>query len=332
MNISGMSKLSIIVPVYNSEKYLKRCVESILSQTFRDFEIILIDDGSKDGSGGMCDDYSRRFGNIHTIHQKNSGAATARNTGIDWVKKNSKSRYISFIDADDWVHPEMLEILIRNSDEEKNRMVVCGYMITEKYSENFSECECKCVKYSPPDFLIERSNVCHMPVCKLLDVRLFESYRFPDGKLYEDVFLMYKLFYACDEILFIDFPLYFYFKNPESSMNSSYSLRKLDEVEAGEEQVEFFKEKNDERNLTEAYKRLMYYYSEHTRKLRQLPGGKPYAAKLKRKLARLLLTKAKACKVSIRSDTQYYETAFPLFMFFYWRFRKLSGIFSKKKS
>ena len=124
MNISGMYKISIIVPVYNSEKYLKRCVESILSQTFRDFEIILVDDGSKDGSGGICDDYSRRFDNIHTIHQKNSGAATARNTGIDWVKKNSKSRYISFIDADDWVHPEMLEILIRNSAEEKNRMVV----------------------------------------------------------------------------------------------------------------------------------------------------------------------------------------------------------------
>lgn len=327
-----MSKISIIVPVYNSEKYLRRCIESILSQTFRNFEIILIDDGSNDGSGGICDDYSRNFDNIHTIHQKNSGAATARNTGIDWVKKNSESRYINFVDADDWLHPEMLEILIRNSDEKKNRMVVCGYTITEKYSNKFSDCNIKPQKYSPSDFLVKRSNVCHMPVCKLLDVKLFEIYRFPDGKLYEDVFLMYKLFYACDEIFFVDFPLYFYFKNPESSMNSSYSLKKLDEVEAGEEQVEFFKEKNDEQNLIQSYRRLMYYYSEHIPKLMQLPEGKPYAAKLKRKLAWLLITKARLCNVSVKSDTQYYETAFPVFMYFYWRVRKISEIFSKKKS
>ena len=327
-----MSKISIIVPVYNSEKYLRRCIESILSQTFRNFEIILIDDGSNDGSGGICDDYSRNFDNIHTIHQKNSGAATARNTGIDWVKKNSESRYINFVDADDWLHPEMLEILIRNSDEKKNRMVVCGYTITEKYSNKFSDCNIKPQKYSPSDFLVKRSNVCHMPVCKLLDVKLFESYRFPDGKLYEDVFLMYKLFYACDEIFFVDFPLYFYFKNPESSMNSSYSLKKLDEVEAGEEQVEFFKEKNDEQNLIQSYRRLMYYYSEHIPKLMQLPEGKPYAAKLKRKLAWLLITKARLCSVSVRNNTQYYETAFPVFMYFYWRLRKIWEIFSKKKS
>lgn len=324
-----MSKISIIIPVYNSEKYLSRCIESILSQMFQDFEIILIDDGSKDGSGGICDDYSRRFDNIHTIHQKNSGAATARNTGIDWVKKNSKSRYISFIDADDWVHPEMLEILIRNSDEEKNRMVVCGYVITEKYSENFSECDCKAVKYSPSDFLIERSNVCHMPVCKLLDVRLFESYRFPDGKLYEDVFLMYKLFYACNEILFIDFPLYFYFKNPESSMNSSYSLRKLDEVEAGEEQIQFFKEKHDEKNLIQAYRRLMYYYDSHMRNLKTLPDGKPYYKTLKRKLAKLLRQKAKLCGISVKDNSAYYESAFPIFMKFYWRWKKVQSLLHK---
>ena len=327
-----MPKISVIVPVYKVEKYLSRCVDSILRQSFIDFELILVDDGSPDLCGDICEQYAASDSRVVVIHRENGGLSAARNSGIEWGLNNSDSKWITFIDSDDWIHCRMLEIMYNSVLKNKTDIAVCDYRRINSFYDDISVSGYSESVYDALDFFADNSSAAMVSVCKLYRKNLFSDCRFPEGKLHEDVFTTYKLFAKADKISYINTALYFYYQNNDSIVHSSYSLRKLDEVEAGEEQVEFFKEKNDERNLTEAYKRLMYYYSEHTRKLRQLPEGKPYAAKLKRKLARLLLTKAKACKVSIRSDTQYYETAFPLFMFFYWRFRKLSGIFSKKKS
>ena len=327
-----MPKISVIVPVYKVEKYLSRCVDSILKQSFIDFELILVDDGSPDLCGDICEQYATSDSRVVVIHRENGGLSAARNSGIEWGLNNSDSKWITFIDSDDWIHCKMFEIMYNSVLKNKTDIAVCDYRKTNSFYDDISVSGYSESVYDALDFFADNSSAAMVSVCKLYRKNLFSDCRFPEGKLHEDVFTTYKLFAKADKISYINTALYFYYQNNDSIVHSSYSLRKLDEVEAGEEQVEFFKEKNDERNLTEAYKRLMYYYSEHTRKLRQLPEGKPYAAKLKRKLARLLLTKAKTCKVSIRSDTQYYETAFPLFMFFYWRFRKLSGIFSKKKS
>ena len=327
-----MPKISVIVPVYKVEKYLSRCVDSILKQSFIDFELILVDDGSPDLCGDICEQYATSDSRVVVIHRENGGLSAARNSGIEWGLNNSDSKWITFIDSDDWIHCRMLEIMYNSVLKNKTDIAVCDYRRINSFYDDISVSGYSESVYDALDFFADNSSAAMVSVCKLYRKNLFSDCRFPEGKLHEDVFTTYKLFAKADKISYINTALYFYYQNNDSIVHSSYSLRKLDEVEAGEEQVEFFKEKNDERNLTEAYKRLMYYYSEHTRKLRQLPEGKPYAAKLKRKLAWLLLTKAKACKVSIRSDTQYYETAFPLFMFFYWRFRKLSGIFSKKKS
>ena len=108
-----MPKISVIVPIYNVEKYLRRCVDSILNQTFSDFELILVDDGSPDNCGKICDEYAVKDRRIVVIHQKNGGLSTARNAGIDWAFVNSNSQYLSFIDRDDWVHPDFLEFLYR---------------------------------------------------------------------------------------------------------------------------------------------------------------------------------------------------------------------------
>ena len=106
-----MPIVSIIVPVYKAESYLHRCVDSILSQTFRDFELILVDDGSPDRSGGICDQYAAKDSRVRVIHQENGGPAVARNTGIDWAFANSDSQWQMFVDSDDWIHPEMLRYL-----------------------------------------------------------------------------------------------------------------------------------------------------------------------------------------------------------------------------
>ena len=107
-----MAVISVITPIYNTEKLLGRCVDSILRQTFRDFELILVDDGSTDGSGRLCDELAARDSRIVALHQNNSGVGAARNTGLDWVFGNSDSRWITFVDSDDWIHPRMLELLL----------------------------------------------------------------------------------------------------------------------------------------------------------------------------------------------------------------------------
>ena len=108
-----MAAISVIVPVYKVERYLKRCVDSILDQTFRDFELILVDDGSPDRCGEICEKYAEKDKRIVVLHRENGGLSAARNTGLDWIFANSNSTYVTFIDSDDWVHPQYLEILSR---------------------------------------------------------------------------------------------------------------------------------------------------------------------------------------------------------------------------
>ena len=279
--------ISVVVPVYKVEEYLSRCVDSILNQTFTDFELILVDDG----------------------------------------------KWITFIDSDDWVHADYLKILLDYAQKFNTEISICNFLRTSDYiSDVVSKEKLNVQKYSSEEFFVSRNLNVVVAWGKLYKKYFFKDIRYPEGRLHEDVFTTYKLFAKADKISYINAALYFYYQNDDSIVHSSYSLRKLDEVEAGEEQVEFFKNSGNRKNLIAAYRRLMYYYSEHTRKLMQLPEGKPYAAKLKRKLAWLLITKARLCNVSVKSDTQYYETAFPVFMYFYWRVRKISEIFSKKKS
>ena len=325
--------ISVVVPVYKVEEYLSRCVDSILNQTFTDFELILVDDGSPDNCGKMCDEYAKSDNRVTVIHRKNGGLSAARNSGIEWAFNNSDSEWITFIDSDDWVHADYLKILLDYAQKFNTEVSICDFLRTSDYiADDVLKEKLKVHKYSSEDFFVNRNLNAVVAWGKLYKKYFFKDIRYPEGRLHEDVFTTYKLFAKADKISYINAALYFYYQNDDSIVHSSYSLRKLDEVEAGEEQVEFFKNSGNRKNLIAAYRRLMYYYSEHIPKLMQLPEGKPYAAKLKRKLAWLLITKARLCNVSVKSDTQYYETAFPVFMYFYWRVRKISEIFSKKKS
>lgn len=107
-----MAKISVVVPVYNVEKYLCRCVDSILAQTFSDFELILVDDGSPDKCGAICDEYTKKDSRVYVIHKENGGLSDSRNVGIKWAIENSDSEWIAFIDSDDWIYEKYLEILL----------------------------------------------------------------------------------------------------------------------------------------------------------------------------------------------------------------------------
>ena len=112
-----MSEISVIVPVYKVEQFSHRCVDSILHQSFTDFELILVDDGSPDQCGAICEAYAAGDARIHVIHQKNGGLSAARNTGIDYVMEHSKSHWLAFVDSDDWVHPDYLQMLYMTARE-----------------------------------------------------------------------------------------------------------------------------------------------------------------------------------------------------------------------
>ena len=133
-------KISVIVPVYKAEKYLHKCVDSILAQTFKDFEILLIDDGSPDASGAICDEYARKDNRVRVFHKENGGVSSARQCGID----NAKGEYTIHADPDDWVEPTMLEELYNKAVEENADMVICDY-----YNDYIKTGESKYIKQKP---------------------------------------------------------------------------------------------------------------------------------------------------------------------------------------
>ena len=127
--------ISVIVPVYKVEKYIHRCVDSILTQTFTDFELILVDDGSPDNCGIICDEYALKDNRIHVIHKENGGLSDARNAGIDWAFENSNSEWLTFIDSDDWVHPKYFEAMVRAAQIYRTEIAICNYLEAETFMD-----------------------------------------------------------------------------------------------------------------------------------------------------------------------------------------------------
>lgn len=136
---SASPTISVIIPVYNAEKYLRRCIDSVLSQTFTDFELLLIDDGSKDKSGAICDEYAAKDSRVRVFHKENGGVSSARNMGLD----NACGNYIAFVDADDWIDGNMYYEMFAAINESKSDIVCCDYLYEyengdSSYAKTFS--------------------------------------------------------------------------------------------------------------------------------------------------------------------------------------------------
>ncbi len=226
-----MSFVSVIVPVYKVEEYLPRCVDSILNQTFSDFDLVLVDDGSPDGSGIICDEYAQKDSRIIVLHQKNKGAAAARNNGIEYSLDNCSSSFLSFIDSDDWVAPNYLEVLVKAVKETKCRVSICGYEKTDKTADLPHELEeAKIIKAE--NYIFENDIRAIVPWGKLYDKNLWLNIRYPEGRICEDEFVTYKILLESDDLYLSDEVLYYYFQNSQSVMNNQWSLKRLDGVDA----------------------------------------------------------------------------------------------------
>ena len=240
-----MALISVIVPVYQVEAFLPRCVDSILGQSFGDFELILVDDGSPDNSGDLCDEYARQDSRVHVIHQKNAGLSAARNTGIDWAFANSESRWLTFVDSDDWLHPRTLESLLKAAHDNGSGISVCGYQETNGENPSVEEAQLAAAVWTPKDFYLQQTKNFTVAWGKLYHKECFEQIRYPVGKIHEDEFVTYRLMFNQEKVAVVSQPLYAYFVNPTGITRKSWSPKRLHAWEAYEEQILFFEALGD---------------------------------------------------------------------------------------
>ena len=232
-----MPEISVIVPVYNVESYLHRCVDSILAQTFIDFELLLVDDGSSDESGHICDSYESKDARIRVFHQVNKGQGAARNHALEWMLEHSPSEYVSFIDSDDWVHPRYLELLIAAALKYNTKISQCDFYSTSEQAEYEIVVESStCV--TPEEQYTKWYNAC--ACMKLYKSELFTKLRFPEGMIYEDVAIWYKILFSVDKVAIVNNKLYFYYFREDSTVNNEWNPAKLSQIAVWDEQMKFF--------------------------------------------------------------------------------------------
>ena len=241
-----MAQISVIVAVYKMPEFLPRCIEGILNQTFRDLELILVDAGSPDNCGQICDAYAAKDSRVHVIHKENAGVCAARNTGLDWVYEHSDSQWVFFHDNDDWIHPETLERMLSAAEDLSAEICICGYQETSGPNPRILEETLTPVSWKPKDFYIQHH--VNATVCwgKLYSRRIFAGKRYPPGKYIEDEFLTYRLLFACDHLAVLPAPLYAYFVNPAGISKKAWIPKRLDAWEAFDQQLVFFREMGDQ--------------------------------------------------------------------------------------
>ena len=248
-----MPQISVIVPVYKVEKYLHECVDSILSQTFRGFELILVDDGSPDNCGAICDEYAGKDARIRVIHQENQGLSGARNSGIDVAR----GEYITFIDSDDLVDERYLEILMEAAKDGTD-IAICRHRefsdgdILSEWGEEYAS-----QAFDAENALIRLYNGSSLvPVNawgKLFRRELIGESRFPLRRLHEDQAFTPYILYRAKKIVSCDATLYHYRVNPASITRNTFSLRRYDDLWAVENCIRFFEERG-EKDIVKAAK------------------------------------------------------------------------------
>lgn len=232
--------ISVIVPIYKVETYLDECVQSILSQTHKQLEIILVDDGSPDGCPAMCDAWAEKDSRIRVIHKENGGLSDARNVGIDAATGD----YIAFVDSDDWIVPEMYEKML--AALKKENADICACNILSCFPDR--TCPWGCGEYTvggPEQFLKMIYSDTSFPVAawnKLYPRRMWEEIRFPVGKICEDAFTTYRLVHHAQRIVQIPEALYCYRIRENSIMTSAFRFQRMDEEEAWRVNYEFIRD------------------------------------------------------------------------------------------
>lgn len=236
-----MPEISIIVPVYNTGRYLAKCIDSVLAQTYEDFELILVDDGSTDNSPEICDRYAEKDSRVRVLHQKNQGQSVARNRAIEQMR----GQWVLFIDSDDWVHPQMLERLRNAALTNKVGISICGYEDTMGPDPVIPAESLTVELWTPRDFYLHRFVNATIPVAKLIHRECLGENRFPVGKYIDDEYITYRILFTQKQLAVMAAPFYAYFVNEDSLTKREWNPRRLDAWDAYEEQIAFFTARED---------------------------------------------------------------------------------------
>lgn len=255
-----MSEISIIVPVYKAEQYLRRCVDSILAQTFSDFDLILVDDGSPDQCPLICDEYAVSDHRIHVIHQVNSGPSLARNNGIEWVFAQSNSRYLAFVDSDDYLHPQFLEYMYQAVESAQADVGMCchKYVTDSACLNGVKRYNISSVKeISAENLMVAQWSGFNYVWGKLFAKKSFQTLRYPkDVSFGEDNLVIFRVMFEASRIVFVDNELYYYFYNPTGITKSPWTPKSLDVFEGIRVQLTYYAE----HNYAKAYEKEIELY------------------------------------------------------------------------
>ena len=245
--------ISVIVPVYNTEPYLRTCINSIVNQSFTDLEILIIDDGSNDNSGKICDELALTDDRISVYHKENGGLSVARNYGL----KKASGLFYAFVDSDDCLHKDFFKVLINSQRKNKADIVSTDILmfddfkqIIEESEDSFSE-----LVFNRDEAIKEyfkpsgERKIYHGFCMKLYKKELFDEIEFPAGRLHEDLYVTYRLINKCNRFVYLDLPYYYYFQNPSGICNNYTEDNFNDECDAYFEIYSFFKDSKYEKEV-----------------------------------------------------------------------------------
>lgn len=234
------SLISIIVPVYNVEKYIDKCIDSIIGQTYKKIEIVLVDDGSTDNSGKICDNYSKKFANVYCFHKKNGGLSDARNYGIE----KSNGKYLTFIDSDDFISKDFIKALYSGVEQFDSDIVMSGLSSFSNYKnvKNYSFNENKIIKLTKEECykkMLMQDQIDVNATAKLYRKEIFDDIRFPVGYYYEDIQIIDKIVEKAKKISMITYKGYNYLQRKDSIMYGKMSLKRLSLIDKTDELIKF---------------------------------------------------------------------------------------------
>lgn len=331
-----MPRISIIAPVYKAEKYVHRCIDSILAQTLTDFELILVDDGSQDECGKICDEFAEKDSRIHVIHQINSGVSKARNDGLRYANGD----FVTFVDSDDWISNNYLEALCFACEKNNAQIAVCDYAIAESDSKyEIKECltdEHKifsnrdAVEFYATENLDNENALFRSPWAKLIKKEIAQKFLFPvDRKYAEDAACVYLWLWNSNKTVHIKNAIYYYYQNEDSVCHTSMTLSVVGNFETEKEWISFFKKNGFNALLEKVCRRYI------TDCLWALDGLKNSSLKEKKEIKKYLrygLSKyARTANISVKDNPYYFEIAFPVEMKYYWRLQGIKHKFNRRK-
>lgn len=271
-------KISIIVPIYNVEKYLKKCVSSLINQTYHNLEIILVDDGTPDNSGTICDEFCLTDERVRVIHKENGGLSDARNAGIECAS----GTYILFVDSDDFIHPQMVEVLYRNLKEKGADISICCFeeVQEEESTPDFEEITEENIEVfegmAIMEQLIYKNLVTVVAWNKLYKRDLWNDLRYPRGYIHEDEFVIHELLHMAKKTVYTDAKLYYYLQRVNSITGQVKLKNVQDSLEAYERRMIFLKTNQYEYMLCETRKDFLFLCIKYYNKLKKGKEAKQF--------------------------------------------------------